>query len=289
MAGSASGCAAGRAFRKGRDEVRLGNWDAAVTHFTRAVQEDPDAAAGRSAADHQGRGLAGEGPAERRAGRGGAQHGLHRIGHRYRLERLVVLAFLLLHAEDDVAVHLHEAAVRIEREATVAGLGRDRVAGEGADEGCVLAGEVGTVQESGGDLAPRRVDVAQRYEGTHAPVHGVRLHLDVPQGVQKLPIVGVELGRQPAFTARITRRGSGRPDGSASPAATTGASSIVTAGTGAATWQGKADASNCVMARVRTTGIVENQFKDGPVTFTSNRAFQVDRLTTPAPQLCTAT
>jgi type II secretory pathway component GspD/PulD (secretin) len=37
-----SGCAAGRAFRKGRDEVRLGNWDAAVTHFTRAVQEDPD-------------------------------------------------------------------------------------------------------------------------------------------------------------------------------------------------------------------------------------------------------
>jgi type II secretory pathway component GspD/PulD (secretin) len=42
LAAIVSGCTAGRAFRKGRDEVRLGNWDAAVTHFTRAVQEDPD-------------------------------------------------------------------------------------------------------------------------------------------------------------------------------------------------------------------------------------------------------
>src|SRR5215813_2658678 len=39
-----SGCAAGRAFRRGQDAVRAGDWDAAVTHFTKALQENPDSA-----------------------------------------------------------------------------------------------------------------------------------------------------------------------------------------------------------------------------------------------------
>ena len=39
-----SGCAAGRAFRKGRDAARSGDWDTAVTHFTTAVQENHDSA-----------------------------------------------------------------------------------------------------------------------------------------------------------------------------------------------------------------------------------------------------
>ena len=37
-----SGCAAGRAFRRGQESARAGDWDQAVVHFTRAVQEDPD-------------------------------------------------------------------------------------------------------------------------------------------------------------------------------------------------------------------------------------------------------
>src|SRR5829696_2588710 len=37
-----AGCTASRAFRHGQDAVRVGDWDAAVTHFTKAVQENPD-------------------------------------------------------------------------------------------------------------------------------------------------------------------------------------------------------------------------------------------------------
>ena len=37
-----SGCAAGRAFRQGQEASRLGDWDAAVAHYTRAVQANPD-------------------------------------------------------------------------------------------------------------------------------------------------------------------------------------------------------------------------------------------------------
>ncbi len=36
-----TGCAAGRAFRKGEEAIRNGNWDEAVTEFTKAVQEKP--------------------------------------------------------------------------------------------------------------------------------------------------------------------------------------------------------------------------------------------------------
>ena len=39
---AASGCAAGRAFRQGQEASRLGDWDAAVAHYTRAVQANPD-------------------------------------------------------------------------------------------------------------------------------------------------------------------------------------------------------------------------------------------------------
>ncbi|HKY21515.1 MAG TPA: hypothetical protein VJM31_09870 [Vicinamibacterales bacterium] len=35
------GCAAGRAFRRGEDRARVGDWDAAVTHYRKAVQADP--------------------------------------------------------------------------------------------------------------------------------------------------------------------------------------------------------------------------------------------------------
>jgi general secretion pathway protein D len=37
-----SGCAAGRAFRKGRDSARAGDWDQAVQYYTQALQESPD-------------------------------------------------------------------------------------------------------------------------------------------------------------------------------------------------------------------------------------------------------
>jgi general secretion pathway protein D len=37
-----SGCAAGRAFRKGRESARTGDWDTAVMHYTEALQESPD-------------------------------------------------------------------------------------------------------------------------------------------------------------------------------------------------------------------------------------------------------
>jgi type II secretory pathway component GspD/PulD (secretin) len=39
-----SACAAGRAFRKGEEAARAGDWDTAVANFTRAVQEKPDKA-----------------------------------------------------------------------------------------------------------------------------------------------------------------------------------------------------------------------------------------------------
>jgi type II secretory pathway component GspD/PulD (secretin) len=39
-----TGCAAGRAFRKGDEAARAGDWDAAVVQYTRAVQERPDKA-----------------------------------------------------------------------------------------------------------------------------------------------------------------------------------------------------------------------------------------------------
>jgi general secretion pathway protein D len=40
----ASGCAASRAFRRGQEAVRTADWDAAVAHFTAAVQANPDSA-----------------------------------------------------------------------------------------------------------------------------------------------------------------------------------------------------------------------------------------------------
>ena len=39
-----SACAAERAFRRGEDSSRIGDWDSAVVHYRRAVQEDPDRA-----------------------------------------------------------------------------------------------------------------------------------------------------------------------------------------------------------------------------------------------------
>ena len=46
-------------------------------------------------------------------------------------ERLVIFAFALLHAEDDVAIHLDEAAVAIPGEALVLGGGGERRARSG--------------------------------------------------------------------------------------------------------------------------------------------------------------
>jgi general secretion pathway protein D len=37
-----SACTAGRSFRKGRDSARAGDWDAAVQHYTQALQANPD-------------------------------------------------------------------------------------------------------------------------------------------------------------------------------------------------------------------------------------------------------
>ena len=39
-----AGCTAGRAFRKGRDAARTGDWDTAVQYFQQALQADPDSA-----------------------------------------------------------------------------------------------------------------------------------------------------------------------------------------------------------------------------------------------------
>jgi general secretion pathway protein D len=36
------GCAAGTAFRRGQEAARVSDWDAAVTYYTKAVQDDPD-------------------------------------------------------------------------------------------------------------------------------------------------------------------------------------------------------------------------------------------------------
>jgi type II secretory pathway component GspD/PulD (secretin) len=44
MAVLVSGCAAGRAFRRGQDAARNGDWDMAVTEYTKAVQANPDKA-----------------------------------------------------------------------------------------------------------------------------------------------------------------------------------------------------------------------------------------------------
>ncbi len=44
LAITVSGCAAGRAFRRGEESARNGDWDAAVTYLTRAVQADPEKA-----------------------------------------------------------------------------------------------------------------------------------------------------------------------------------------------------------------------------------------------------
>jgi general secretion pathway protein D len=37
-----TGCAAGRAFRRGEDRARVGDWDSAVTYYRTAMQADPD-------------------------------------------------------------------------------------------------------------------------------------------------------------------------------------------------------------------------------------------------------
>ncbi|CAN5670777.1 hypothetical protein BH18ACI5_BH18ACI5_07250 [soil metagenome] len=42
LAVMATGCAAGRAFRKGQEASRSGDWDTAVDEYTKAVQESPD-------------------------------------------------------------------------------------------------------------------------------------------------------------------------------------------------------------------------------------------------------
>lgn len=42
LAAVVSGCAAGRAFRRGQQAARNGDWDTAVRHFTQAVQDNPD-------------------------------------------------------------------------------------------------------------------------------------------------------------------------------------------------------------------------------------------------------
>jgi general secretion pathway protein D len=44
LAFALSGCAAGRAFRRGQEAVRVGDWDAAVAYFRQAVQTNPDSA-----------------------------------------------------------------------------------------------------------------------------------------------------------------------------------------------------------------------------------------------------
>ena len=36
-----TGCAAGRAYRRGEDRARVGDWDAAVTYYRLATQGDP--------------------------------------------------------------------------------------------------------------------------------------------------------------------------------------------------------------------------------------------------------
>ena len=42
MVAASAGCAAGRAYRRGQEAARAGDWDSAVAHYTRAVQEHPD-------------------------------------------------------------------------------------------------------------------------------------------------------------------------------------------------------------------------------------------------------
>ena len=44
LAIAVSGCAAGHAYRQGQEASRVGDWDSAVTHYTKAVQESPEKA-----------------------------------------------------------------------------------------------------------------------------------------------------------------------------------------------------------------------------------------------------
>lgn len=44
LAAGVAGCGASRAARRGEDAARLGDWDAAVAYYTRAVQDSPDRA-----------------------------------------------------------------------------------------------------------------------------------------------------------------------------------------------------------------------------------------------------
>ena len=44
LAIAVSGCAAGHAYRQGQEASRVGDWDSAVTYYTKAVQESPEKA-----------------------------------------------------------------------------------------------------------------------------------------------------------------------------------------------------------------------------------------------------
>src|SRR5687768_9785095 len=44
LAALVTGCAAGRAYRRGDSAARSGDWDTAVTHYRRAVQTEPNSA-----------------------------------------------------------------------------------------------------------------------------------------------------------------------------------------------------------------------------------------------------
>ena len=44
LAALVTGCAGGRAYRRGESAARSGDWDSAVTHYRRAVQAEPNRA-----------------------------------------------------------------------------------------------------------------------------------------------------------------------------------------------------------------------------------------------------
>ena len=116
-------------------------------------------------------------------------------------ERLVILIGTLLHAEDDVAVHLDEAAIAVPREAGIAGLGGERL------DGLVVEAEVEDrvhhpghrVAGAGADRHQQRVlQVAELLAGLLLERSDAGLHLALQlRRIRALVgvVVGADFGR----------------------------------------------------------------------------------------------
>ncbi len=124
---------------------------------------------------------------------------LQRLDHRFK--RLVVFGRQLLHAQNDIAVHLHEAAVAVPRETRVAGLRR-----EGFDRLIVQAEVQDRVHHARHRIARTRahgdeqrvLEVTELLAGLSFDHGEARLHLGEQRGrvgALVVVVVGADVGR----------------------------------------------------------------------------------------------